>query len=109
MAVVPFVVIYIVVLTTAQLIFIESIIATESIYKAFMVDSREEGLFVWHRSSHSKLSILVLQIRVPRAVSSHHEPAISLVDVDRGVIGAEIVAILPPHAPLEARGLFLFD
>jgi hypothetical protein len=70
MGIVPFIMINIVVFTTTKLDFIVSVIPTECVNKAFVIDSRKERLFGRHRSSNSQFSILVLQIAVSRAVGA---------------------------------------
>lgn len=51
--VVPLIVIYIVVFATAKLNFVVSVVPSERVDKAFVVDSREESLLGWHWGSDS--------------------------------------------------------
>jgi len=60
--VVPLVVVNVVVLAAAKLDFVVRIVATEGVYEAFVIHCREKCLFQGHGSSHSKLSVLVLQV-----------------------------------------------
>jgi hypothetical protein len=77
--IVPLVMIYIVILTAAQLNLVIRVITTESIDKASVVNSREESFFRWHGCSDSKLSVLVLDVRVSSSVGPQHKPAVALV------------------------------
>ena len=52
-SVVPLIMIYIVVFATAKLNFVISVVPSERVDKALVVDSREESLLGWHWGSDS--------------------------------------------------------
>jgi hypothetical protein len=67
-SIVPLIMIYIIVLATAKLNFVVSVVPTKCIDKALVVHSREKGLLGGHGGSDPEFTVLILEVRVSCSV-----------------------------------------